>query len=63
VIENHFGTASNISKTFSIETFAWADNGDLLIKTYYDMPETLGEDDDPYELLLGKENVIENREA
>jgi hypothetical protein len=32
VIENHFGT-ENISKTFSIETFAWADNGDLLIKT------------------------------
>jgi hypothetical protein len=26
----------------------------------YDMPEGLGETDDPYELLLGKENVIPN---
>ena len=61
VIENHFGTGDRIFKTHSIETFQWNDAGDLLIKTYYDMPEGLGADDDPYELLLGKDNVIENQ--
>jgi hypothetical protein len=45
-------------KTHSIETFAWDAAGDLLIKTYYDMPADVGEGDDPYEFLLGKENVI-----
>ena len=60
VIENHFGTGDQIAKVHSIETFQWADNGDLLIKTYYDMPEGLGVDDDPYELLLGKDKVIPN---
>jgi hypothetical protein len=29
VIENHFGTGDQPSKTFSIETFAWDDAGDL----------------------------------
>jgi hypothetical protein len=33
---------------------------DLLIKTYYDVPAEIGEGDDPYEFLLGKENVIPN---
>jgi hypothetical protein len=47
-------------KTHSIETFAWDSAGDLLIKTYYDMPADVGEGDDPYEFLLGKENVISN---
>ena len=60
VIENHFGAGDEISTTYSIETFRWDDSGDLIIKTYYDMPEGLGEGDDPYELLLGKENVIPN---
>jgi hypothetical protein len=60
VIENHFGTGDEIFKTYSIETFRWDENGDLIIKTYYDMPEGLGEGDDPYELLLGKKNVISN---
>jgi hypothetical protein len=60
VIENHFGTGDDIAKAHSIETFQWSDDGDLLIKTYYDMPEGLGADDDPYELLLGKDNVIAN---
>src|ERR1700704_3122417 len=60
VIESHFGTGEQISKTLSIETFQWDENGDLLIKTYYELPEGLGENDDPYELILGKENVIPN---
>jgi hypothetical protein len=60
VIENHFGTGDQIQEAYSIETFRWDENGDLIIKTYYDMPEDLGESDDPYELLLGKENAIPN---
>jgi len=32
--------------------------GDMLIKTYYDMAADVGEGDDPYEFLLGKESVI-----
>jgi hypothetical protein len=52
VCENHFGAEPNIQKAFSIETFAWDDNGDLLIKTYYPMPETVGPDSDPYAHLL-----------
>jgi hypothetical protein len=60
VIENHFGSGDQISTTHSIETFQWNENGDLLIKTYYDMPEGLGADDDPYVLLLGSDNVISN---
>jgi hypothetical protein len=60
VIENHFGTGDDISKTYSIETYAWDDDGNLTIKTYYEVPSSLGEDDDPYEYLIGKENVIPN---
>jgi hypothetical protein len=60
VIENHFGSGDQIAKAYSIETFQWGENGDLVIKTYYDLPEGLGDDDDPYETLLGKENVISN---
>jgi hypothetical protein len=37
---------------YSIETFAWDDDGNLLIKTYYPMPETVGSDSDPYAHLL-----------
>jgi hypothetical protein len=60
VIENHFGTGDKVAKTLSIETYAWDDVGNLTIKTYYDMPESVGENDDPYEHLLGKDNVIPN---
>jgi hypothetical protein len=60
VIENHFGTGEQISKTYSIETFQWDEVGNLTIKTYYEVPESLGADDDPYEHILGKENVIPN---
>jgi hypothetical protein len=52
VCENSFGTEPNIQMAYSIETFAWDDNGDLLIKTYYPMPETVGADNDPYAHLL-----------
>jgi len=37
---------------YSIETFAWDEDGNLLIKTYYLMPESVGSDSDPYEHLL-----------
>jgi len=37
---------------YSIETFAWDDDGNLLIKTYYPMPETVGSDSDSYAHLL-----------
>jgi hypothetical protein len=37
---------------YSIETFAWDDDGNLLIKTYYPMPETVGAEADPYAHLL-----------
>ena len=52
VCENSFGTKPNIQMAYSIETFAWDDNGDLLIKTYYPMPETVGAGNDPYAHLL-----------
>jgi hypothetical protein len=37
---------------YSIETFAWDDQGNLLIKTYYPMPEHVDADSDPYTHLL-----------
>jgi len=52
VIENHFTAGDKTFKTHSIETFQWDEAGDLLIKTYYDMPESIGIDDDPYAFLL-----------
>jgi hypothetical protein len=52
VCENYFGTEPDVSKTYSIETFAWDDGGNLLIKTYYPMPETVGADGDPYAHIL-----------
>ena len=52
VCENHFGTEPNVQMAYSIETFAWDDDGNLLIKTYYPMPETVGSDSDPYAHLL-----------
>ena len=57
VIENRFRTGDRVLTSLSIETFRWDERGDLLIKTYYDMPESVGADDDPYELLLGTEGA------
>ena len=37
---------------YGIETFAWNDDGNLLIKTYYRMPEAVGPDGDPYAHFL-----------
>ncbi|MCX2983112.1 hypothetical protein EYC98_19800 [Halieaceae bacterium IMCC14734] len=52
VIECHFGEGDNVVVTHSIETFQWCDDGSFQIKTYYEMPEALGEKDDPYQYLL-----------
>ena len=52
VCENSFGTEPNVQTSYSIETFAWDDGGNLLIKTYYPMPETVGADSDPYAHIL-----------
>jgi hypothetical protein len=52
VCENSFGTEPDVQTAYSIETFAWDDDGNLLIKTYYPMPETVGDEDDPYAHLL-----------
>jgi hypothetical protein len=52
VCENHFCTEPNVQMAYSIETFAWDDDGNLLIKTYYPMPETVGPDGDPDAHLL-----------
>ena len=52
VCENHFGTEPKVQMAYSIETFAWDDEGNLVIKTYYPMPETVGSDSDPYAPLL-----------
>ena len=57
VIENRFRTGDRVLTSLSIETFRWDEQGDLVIKTYYDMPESVGADDDPYELLLGTEGA------
>ena len=38
---------------YSIETFRWEEDGTLHINTFYDMPESVGVDDDPYEHTLG----------
>jgi hypothetical protein len=51
VCENHFGTEPNLQTAYSIETFAWDDDGNLLIKTYYPMPESVSADGDLYEHL------------
>ena len=58
--ENIVTIGDETHSMISIETFSWEPNGDLTIKTYYDMPESVGEDDDPYEHLLGADNVIPN---
>ena len=57
VIDNRFRTGDRVLTSLSIETFRWDEQGDLVIKTYYDMPESVGDDDDPYDLLLGSEGA------
>lgn len=52
VCRNHFGAEPNVQMAYSIETFAWDVSGDLIIKTYYPMPEKLSDQDDPYRHLL-----------
>jgi hypothetical protein len=52
VIENRFTLDGVTLTTHSIETFAWDERGDLLIKTYYDMPESVTAGDDPHEFLF-----------
>jgi hypothetical protein len=52
VCENFFGTEPNVQSAYSIETFAWDGDGDLLIKTYYPMQESVGAESDPYARLL-----------
>jgi GntR family transcriptional regulator len=58
--ENIVTIGDQTHSSMSIETFSWEPNGDLTIKTYYDMPESIGEEDDPYEHILGADNVIPN---
>lgn len=50
VNENRF---ADLPMMYSIETFRWEADGTLHVKTYYDMPESVGEDDDPYTQSLG----------
>lgn len=52
VCENYFGTEPNVQKAYSIETFAWDDCRNLLVRTYNPMPESVGSDGDPYAHLL-----------
>ncbi|MFF0455332.1 hypothetical protein [Nocardia africana] len=52
VCENRFGTGDDVIMVHSIETFAWDADGNLLIKTYYPMPEHVGADADPYAHIL-----------
>lgn len=59
-IDNRFTMNGETLQTYSIETFAWDADGNLTIKTYYDLPADVGENDDPYEFLLGAGNVISN---
>ncbi|MDT7770763.1 MAG: hypothetical protein QOI30_3780 [Mycobacterium sp.] len=55
VCENYFGAEPNVQMAHSIETFAWDDDGNLLIKTYYPMPASVDSDSDPYAHLLGNQ--------
>jgi hypothetical protein len=52
VCENHFGNEPSVQMAHSIETFAWDEDGNLLIKAYYPMPESVGAEADPYAYLL-----------
>ena len=50
--ESHFQPGDELIKAHSIETYKWPEDGSFLIKTYYDMPEAVSAQDDPYEFLL-----------
>jgi hypothetical protein len=52
VIESHLQLGEEPIKALSIETFQWRKDGSFLIKTYYDMPDSVGAKDDPYEFIL-----------
>ncbi len=52
VIESHLQIGEELIKALSIETFQWRKDGSFLIKTYYDMPDSVGAKDDPYEFIL-----------
>ena len=49
VIESHLQPGEELIKALSIETFQWCNDGSFQIKTYYDMPDSIGAKDDPYE--------------
>jgi hypothetical protein len=51
VIENRY--ADN-PVHHSIEVLRWDSDGTLHVKTYYDMPEDIGSNDDPYQHILEK---------
>jgi hypothetical protein len=53
VIENRYG---NNPMTHSIELMHWEPDGTLHVKTYYDIPESVGANDDPYEHILKTNN-------
>lgn len=56
VIENRY--ADN-PVTHSIEVLRWDEDGTLHVKTYYDMPESVGVNDDPYKHTLEKHKNAE----
>ena len=58
VCENYFGTEPNVQMAYSIETFAWDDDGNLLIKTYYPMPEFRRCRQRPLRSLVGGSEVV-----
>jgi hypothetical protein len=63
VCENFFGTEPNVQSAYSIETFAWDRDGNLLIKTYYPMPEHIGADSDPYGHLLESQQDVGRKDG
>ncbi len=52
MIKSHFQPGDELIKALSMETYRWGEDGPFLIKTYYNMPEAVGSQDDPYEFLL-----------
>jgi hypothetical protein len=63
VCENFFGAEPNVASAYSIETFAWDHDGNLLIKTYYPMPEHIGADGDPYGHLLESQQDVGRKDG
>ena len=55
VCENTFGVEPNVQVGSSIEFYSWDEDGNATIETFYPMPEHVGEDDDPYDQLLKRE--------